>query len=186
AHSGKIDSFIADAGGLPAIADPGEASKFFSLKARTERDAGHYGKQITQHGDGRNHVALLGVAVMRGPIIAVSRRSGLGHVLHHDVTGVEAADQLRALVADHGSEPVFRTECVSGGARARLLSQAKVNTTDNFALLVQIFESDFHAPVHHHPAVELNTLLFAEVLRFADGRDRGIELARDFVVNLGA
>src|SRR6185437_16067813 len=44
AHRGKIDSFIADAGGLPAIADPGEAGKFPTLQARTQRDASHYGK----------------------------------------------------------------------------------------------------------------------------------------------
>src|SRR5262249_36726617 len=52
-YRSKVDAFVADAGGLPAVADPGETRQFLALQARAERDAGHHRQQIAEHGYGR-------------------------------------------------------------------------------------------------------------------------------------
>ena len=115
------------------------------------------------------------------------RRIGFGHVLHHRVAGGEAADQQRSLVADHGREPVIFIERVSRGAGAGFLAEAEINSADDLALLVEIFERDLHFAVEQHVAVDLDALLFVEILRVADRRDWGVEVAVDFVADvLGA
>ena len=91
AHRGKVDAFIAHAGGLSAIADPGKAGELFALKARAQRDAGHHRQQIAQHGDGRDHVALLDVAIVRGAVFAFCRPVMAGVSLGARLQGKELA-----------------------------------------------------------------------------------------------
>ena len=186
-HGGEVDAFVGDAGGLAAVADVGHDGDVAALQARAQRDAGEHGNQIAEHGDGRDHVALFDVAEVRGAVAAAGGRIGLGHVLHHDVAGGEAADQQRALVADHGREPVVLVERVGGGAGAGFLSESEVDAADDLALLVEIFERDFHAAVEQHPAVDLDALLLSQIFGVADGRDGGVQVAGDFVADvLGA
>src|SRR5882724_804367 len=186
AHGGKVDAFIAHAGGLSAVADPGKAGQLFALQARAERYAGHDRQQVAQHGDGRDHVALLDIAIVRSAVFAFRGRPGLRHVLHHDVARVKAADKLRALVADHGRKPVVGAKRVSGSAGAGFLPQAKIDAAHNLALLVKIFQRHFHAAVHHHPAVDFQVLLLGEIFRFANRRHRRVEFALDLIMYLGA
>ena len=155
-HGGEVDAFVGDAGGLASVADVGHDGEVASLQARAEGDAGQHGDQIAEHGDGRDHVALFDVAEVRGAVAALGGRVGLGHVLHHGVAGTEAADQQRSLVADHGREPVVFVERVGGGAGAGFLSEAEIDSADDFALLVEIFERDLHVAVEQHVAVDLD------------------------------
>ena len=124
---------------------------------------------------------------MRGAVAAARGRIGFGHVLHHGVAGAKAAHQQRALVADHGREPVVLIERVGRGAGAGFLAESEINSADDFALLVEIFERDFHLAVEQHVAVDLDALLLVEIFRVADRRDGGVEIAFDFVADvLGA
>ena len=118
------------------------------------------------------------------PSRPLGRRVGFGHVLHHGVAGSESADEERALVADHGGEPVVLIERVRGGAGAGFLAESEINSADDFALLVEIFERDFHFAVEQHEAVDLDGLLLAQILRVADGRDGSVEIAGDFVADV--
>ena len=114
-------------------------------------------------------------------------RIGFGHVLHHGVAARESADQQRALIADHGREPVIFVERVCGGAGAGFLAESEIDSADHFALLVEIFERDFHFAVEQHVAVDLDALLLVEILGVADGRNGCVEIAGDFVADvLGA
>ena len=183
-HGGEVDAFVGDAGGLATVADVGHDGEVASLQARAQRDAGEHGDKIAEHGDGRDHVALLDVAEMRGAVAALGGRIGFGHVLHHGVAGAEAADEQRALVADHGGEPVVFVERVGGGAGAGFLAESEVNSADDFALLVEIFEGDLHFAVEQHVAVDLDGLLLVEIFGVADGRDGRVEIAFDFVADV--
>ena len=160
-HGGEVDAFVGDAGGLAAVADVGHDGDVASLQTRAEGDAGEHGDKIAEHGDGRDHVALFDVSEVGGAVAALGGRIGFRHVLHHGVAGAEAADQQRSLVANHGREPVVFVERVGGGAGARFLAESEINSADDFALLVEIFERDLHFAVEQHVAVDLDGLLFA-------------------------
>ena len=90
----------------------------------------------------------------------------------------KAAHQQRALVADHGREPVILIERISGRARAGLLAQSEINSADYLALLVEIFERDLHFAVEQHVAIDLDALLLVEILGVANRWDRRVEIAR--------
>ena len=62
----------------------------------------------------------------------------------------------------------------SRGTRAGFLAESEVNASNDFALLVKIFERLLHFSVEEHPAVDLDVLLLAQVFRFADRRNGGI------------
>ena len=119
-------------------------------------------------------------------VAALGGRAGLRHVLHHDVARGEAADQHRALIADHGRQPVFLVQGVGGGAGAGFLAEAEVNAADYLSLLVEIFERRFHLAVEQHPAVDLDALLLVKIFRFADGWNGRAEVACDFVADFAA
>ncbi len=124
---------------------------------------------------------------MAGAVAAFGGRIGLGHVLHHGVAGGESADEQRALIANHGREPVVFVERVGGGAGAGFLAESEINSADDLALLVEIFERVLHFAVEQHEAVDLDGLLLGQIFRVADGRDGGVEVAGDFVADvLGA
>jgi hypothetical protein len=119
-----------------------------------------------------------------GAVAAAGGRIGFGHVLHHGVAGGESADQQRALVADHGREPVVFFEGVGGGAGAGFLTESEIDAADDFALLIEIFERDFHFAVKQHEAVDLDGLPLVEIFRIADGWDGGVEIAGDVVADV--
>ena len=122
-----------------------------------------------------------------GAVAALGGRVGFGHVLHHGVAGGESADEERSLIADHGREPVVFVERVGGGAGAGFLAESEIDSADDFALLVEIFERDLHFAVEQHVAVDLDGLLLAQIFGVADRRDGRVEIAFDFVADvLGA
>ena len=160
-HGGEVDAFVGDAGGLASVADVGHDGNVASLEASAERDARKHGDEIAEHGDGRDHVALIDVAEVRGAVATLGGRVGLSHVLHHGVAGAKAADQERSLVADHGREPVVFVERVGRGAGAGLLAESEVDSADDLALLVEIFERDLHLAIEQHVSVDLDGLRLA-------------------------
>src|SRR5208337_4883704 len=83
--------------------------------------------------------------------------------------------------------PFVLMQRVRRSARACFLPQSEVHASDHLALLVEIFERRFHAAVEQHPAVNLDALLPAQVLRLEDrGRRGGKIAALHFVANLVA
>src|SRR6202020_1338233 len=124
---------------------------------------------------------------VRSAVAAFGGRVGFRHVLHHRVTSAETADEERSLIADHGREPIVLIERVGGGTGAGLLAEAEINSADDFALFVKIFERDLHFAIEQHGAINLEGLLLIEILGVADWRDARVEVAFDFVANvLGA
>src|SRR5215475_8046228 len=123
---------------------------------------------------------------MRSPVAAFRWRIGFRHVLHHHVAWLEATDEKRALIADHGRDPIVFTQGIGGSAGTGLLPQAEVHTADDFALLIEVLESLFHLAIEYHPAIDLDALLFAEVLRVTDGRGGSAKVTRDFITTLVA
>ncbi len=128
------------------------------MQARAKRDAGKHGNEITKHGDGRYHIALFDVAEVRGAVAALGGRIGFGHVLHHGVTGAKAADEERALVANHGREPVVFVERVGRSAGAGFLAETEIHSADDLALLVEVFEGNLHFAIQQHVSVDLDGL----------------------------
>jgi hypothetical protein len=153
------------------------------LQTRAQRHARHYGNEIAEHRDGRDHVALFDVAEVRGAVAAFGGRIGLGHVLHHGVAGAKPAHQQRALIADHGREPIVFVERVGRGARAGFLAESEINSAHDLALLVEIFERDLHLAVEQHVAVDLDRLLLVQIFRVANRRDGSTQIAFHFVAD---
>src|SRR5438270_1580378 len=117
-------------------------------------------------------------------VAALGRGIGFGHVLHNGIGSAESTDEQGALVADHGGEPVVFVERVGGGAGAGFLAQSEVDSTDNLALLVKIFESDLHFAIEQHVAVDFDGLLLVEVFGIADRWDGGGAVDGDFVTDM--
>jgi hypothetical protein len=88
------------------------------------------------------------------------------------------------LIANHGRKPIVLRERVSRGAGTGLLTESEVDAADDLALLVEILERDLHPAVEQHVAVNLDGLLFVQILRLTDRRDGCAQVAFDFVVNL--
>src|ERR1700685_2816959 len=118
---------------------------------------------------------------MAGAVAAFGGRVGFGHVLQHGVTGGETAHEQRALVADHGREPVVFIERIGGGAGAGFLAKAEINSADDLALLVEVLERALHFAVEQHEAVDLDALILVEILRVADRWDGRLEICAVFV-----
>src|SRR3954471_21784182 len=118
---------------------------------------------------------------MRSAIASLRRRVSLRHVLHHHVARFKAADQKRALVADHRREPIIFSESICRGARTRFLSESEINAADYFALLVKILERLLHPAVEHHPAINFYALLLIEVLGIADRRRGRVQITGNLI-----
>src|SRR6202140_4626312 len=73
---------------------------------------------------------------------------------------------------------------VSRGTGARFLAKSEINPANYFALFVKVLQGLLHSAVENHPAVNLDALLFVEVLGIADRRGRGGEINREFVTAL--
>ena len=84
---GEVETFVSNAGGLAAVADIGHDGDFAALHARAQGDSAENGNQITQRRYRGDDVLALDVAEVRGGVASFGWRSGLGHVLHHDVGG---------------------------------------------------------------------------------------------------
>ena len=123
------------------------------------------------------------IAEVRRCVAALGRRTGLGHVLHHDVAGGEAADQQRPWLRIMGPSQSSLMQSVGRGTRAGLLAESEVHAADNLALLVEILERGLHLAIEQHPAVDLDALFPVEIFRFANGRDRSAEVAADLIAD---
>ncbi len=93
-------------GGLPTITNPRQGGDLLALQARAQGHAREDGDEVAEHRDRRDHVAGRDVAIVRGAVFTMRGRTGLRHVLHHDVARMEAANQQRALIADHRRKPI--------------------------------------------------------------------------------
>src|SRR5215467_2716730 len=180
----EVDAFVGHSRGLTAVADISHDRNIASLQTRAERDARKNGNEIAEHGDGRDHVALLDVAEMRGAVAAPGGRIGLGHVLHHGVGGAKAADEKRSLVANHGREPVIFVERVGRSAGAGFLTESEIDAADHLALLVQILQRNLHFAVQPHVSVDLDGLLPVEIPGVADGWEGSVEVSADLVADV--
>src|SRR4051812_45222458 len=107
-----------------------------------------------------------GVASARGAI-------GLRHVLHHYVARLESTNQQRALVPDEWTDPVALAQSISGSAGASFLSESEIHPTDNFLLLEKIFKRLLHLAIEQHVAIDLDCLVFGQVLRLTKRRGFG-------------
>ena len=64
------------------------------------------------------------------------------------------------------------------------MSQAKVDTAHDFALLVERLEGLLHLAVEQHPAVKLDALLGLQIFRIANRRRGRAQTSPEFVVNV--
>ena len=161
-HRRQVDALMKRSGGGAAVADPRHRDNLLAQVAAGHGDAGHYGDQVAQHGDGRDHVPYLQVAEVAGAVFAQGWRGVLGHVLGQDVARLEALHQERADIADHRRQPVPRLECVRGAHGDSLLPEAGVESPDNFVLPEQSHHLLLERAVQLHVVVELEVLFTPE------------------------
>src|SRR5580704_8672635 len=72
---------------------------------------------------------------------------------------------------------------VSGGTGASFLPQTEINPAHHFALLIQVLQRSLHFSIQEHRSINLDALFLVEIVRFADGWNRRIQVARNFVTN---
>src|ERR1043166_1164767 len=87
---------------------------------------------------------------------------------------------------DQRREPVILIERVCRCARTGLLAKAEINSAYNFALFVEVLKRLFHLAVEHHPSINVDALLLAQIFGVADGRGGPTKVARPFVATLVA
>src|SRR5580704_6912394 len=95
------------------------------------------------------------VRKMAGAVFAVRRRSGARHVLREDVARRNSFDEQRADIANHRREPIVRLQRGSRTNRDRLLAEARIKPTDDFALPEEAFEARFELAIELEKVIKL-------------------------------
>src|SRR6202048_212876 len=101
---------------------------------------------------------------MAGAVLALGGRIVLGHVLHENVARRHALDEQRADVANHGREPVFLFERIGAAHGNGFLTEAGVQTADDFILAEELDHGVFYRAVEAHVVVQVKILLPRQVL----------------------